>query len=144
MSLYHMMNGVNPCTFFVLPVFGKHPDSFPRFRDCNLYMDEENNRKVIQILTRTGGGNREHYAEGNEKMKLLPGFINDEDAEWDCTYAIWEYKVPEEWKEDVDKFINGKIKEFSQAYKDRLYEVYPKLSDTFDKLFNESEEEDAN
>ena len=28
------MNGVNPATFFILPMLGKHPDEFPRFRDC--------------------------------------------------------------------------------------------------------------
>ncbi len=34
MSLYNMINGVNPATFFILPMLGKHPDEYPRFRDC--------------------------------------------------------------------------------------------------------------
>lgn len=34
MSLYNMLNGVNPCTFLILPMLGKHPDEYPRFRDC--------------------------------------------------------------------------------------------------------------
>ena len=34
MSLYNMINGVQPAAFFVLPMLGKHPDEYPRFRDC--------------------------------------------------------------------------------------------------------------
>jgi hypothetical protein len=35
MSLYNMMNGANPATFFILPMLGeKHPEQYPRFRDC--------------------------------------------------------------------------------------------------------------
>ena len=29
-----MINGVQPATFFLLPMLGKHPDEYPRFRDC--------------------------------------------------------------------------------------------------------------
>ena len=35
-----------------------------------------------------------------------------------------------------EKITAGKLKEISQDYKDRLYAVFPKLKDTFDKLFN--------
>lgn len=34
MSLYNMVNGMNQATFFVLPMLGRHPDEYPRFRDC--------------------------------------------------------------------------------------------------------------
>lgn len=29
-----MINGVNQATFYILPMLGKHPDEYPRFRDC--------------------------------------------------------------------------------------------------------------
>ncbi len=59
MSLYNMINGVNPATFFILPMLGKHPDEYPRFRDCFVGEDQ----KSIEILTRVGGGNR-HCGNG--------------------------------------------------------------------------------
>lgn len=134
MSLYNMINGVNPATFFILPVFGKHPDAYPRFRDCGI--SEKDGRDIIQILTRTGGGNREGYQAENEELKSMTGYIEDQDADWDETYAVWSYEVPEEFKSDISKIMAGKIKEIGPEYKKRLYEVYPKLKDTFDKLFN--------
>ena len=70
MSLYNMVNGVKPTTFFVLPMLGKHPDEYPRFRDCFL-SDEEHPQydDHIHIYTRTGGGNREGYEAENDAMR---------------------------------------------------------------------------
>lgn len=43
-----MINGVNPATFYILPMLGNHPDWYPRFRDCWV----ENGQ--IAVLTRVG------------------------------------------------------------------------------------------
>jgi len=47
------MNGVNPCVFFILPMLGKHPEEYPRFRDC-FVVDEEHPEydNCIHIYTR--------------------------------------------------------------------------------------------
>ena len=49
-----MINGVNPATFLFLPMLGKHPDEYPRFRDC--FISEDETQKIV--FTRVGGGNR--------------------------------------------------------------------------------------
>ena len=55
MSLYNMLFGVTPATFFFFFLLGKHPDEYPRFRDCFLndeYLPEYDNH--IHVYTRTG------------------------------------------------------------------------------------------
>lgn len=68
MSLYNMICGVNPAAFFILPMLGKHPDEYPRFRDCFVSDDETS----IEVLTRVGGGNRGY---GEEELMKHPALI---------------------------------------------------------------------
>ena len=129
MSLYNMINGVNPATFFILPMLGeKHPDNYPRFRDC--FVDDNE----IHVYTRVGGGNRD-CGYGEEELQTHPNYLRDEDDENDCTYATYVFSVPKEWQEDFDKITSGNLKEISQNYKDRLYAVFPKLKHQFDNIF---------
>lgn len=129
MSLYNMINGVNPATFFILPMLGeKHPDNYPRFRDCFV----DNNE--IHVYTRVGGGNR-NCEFGEEELQQHPNYLRDFDDEYDSTYATYVFSIPDEFKNDFDLITSGKIKEISEVYKERLYKVYPKLKDTFDKIF---------
>ena len=129
MSLYNMLNGVNPATFFILPMLGqKHPDNYPRFRDCFV------NNNEIHVYTRVGGGNR-NCEFGEEELQQHPNYLRDFDDEYDSTYATYVFSIPDEFKNDFDLITSGKIKEISEAYKERLYKVYPKLKDTFDKIF---------
>jgi len=147
-----MINGVNPATFFILPMIAeKHPDNYPRFRDCFigelLNSDEDDqfgipkkktdDSKTISIYTRTGGGNRSDYYEQINEIRAIPGFIKDYDDDFDSTFMTFLFAVPDEFKSDFDLITNGKIKEISENYKSRLYKVFPKLKDTFDKIFSE-------
>jgi len=130
MSLYNMMNGVNPATFFILPMLGeKHPDNYPRFRDC--FITEEDK---ICVYTRVGGGNR-NCGYGEDELYDHPNYLNTEDDDYDSTYASYYFSVPEEWKVDFGKIKEGNLSEVSTNYQERLYNVFPKLTDTFDKLF---------
>jgi hypothetical protein len=122
MSLYHLVNGVNPATFLILPMMGKHPDEYPRFRDCFISKD-----KNILILTRCGGSNRGAYDD--EWMAKLPNFVKTYDAEDDSSYAFYEYTVPEEWKEDFNKILAGEKP--SEKYVDQMCKVFPKLEEKF-------------
>lgn len=136
MSLYNMLNGANPATFFVLPMLGKHPDEYPRFRDCFIGDDERPELKDhIHVYTRTGGGNRECYEAENQAMREMPGFVTDYDDSFDCTFASWVFRVPERWKADYDKITAGNIKDVSIEYQSELRRVYPKLADTWDNMF---------
>lgn len=136
MSFYNMVNGVNPVAFFILPMLGKHADEYPRFRDCFL-SDAEHPEydDHIHVYTRTGGGNREGYEAENAEMTSMPDYVTDFDDSYDCTYASWVFRVPERWKDDFAKFKEGRILEFSDAYKAEVKRVYPKLADKFDEIF---------
>lgn len=133
MSLYNIMNGVNQATFFILPMLGeKHPDSYPRFRDC--FVNIENGEPEIHVYTRVGGENRDE-GFGEEELYKHPNYIATWDDDFDSTYATYSFSVPAEWRKDFDLILEGKIKEISPEYKARLYTVFPKLKETFDKLF---------
>ena len=71
--MYQMMNGVNEAVFTLLPMLGRHPDEYPRFRDCFAMMEgkPEYNTGYIFVLTRTGGGNRDSYKDENLQMEIL-------------------------------------------------------------------------
>ncbi len=138
MSLYNMINGVNPCAFFVLPMLGKHPDEYPRFRSCFIADPEHpeyNNH--IHVYTRTGGGNREGYEAENDAMRAMPTFVTDFDDSYDSTFASWVFSVPEQWKADFEKFVNGDAKNFSPEYRAGMDRIYPKLVEKFAEMFGE-------
>lgn len=85
MSLYNMLFGVNPHAPMLLGFLGIGADEVPRFRDA-FYREGK-----IVIHTRTGGGNREAYEAENEALTRLPGYVRDEDDNFDCTYANFYY-----------------------------------------------------
>jgi hypothetical protein len=129
--MYNLINGVNPASFLILPMLGKHPEEYPRFRDC--FVDKDSN---ICIYTRIGGGNRENYKEEIEEMRYHSSFIKDFDDDGDCTYATFVFSVPEKWKIDFEKIMNNNIKNISKEYKTQMKKVYPKLAGKFDEMFN--------
>ena len=130
MSLYHLMNGVNPATFLILPMLGKHPEEYPRFRDCFVTED-----KHILILTRVGGGNR-NTGFGEEVMEQDPLFVKTYDADWDSTYGYYEFRVPEQWQADFDRLMVGEKP--SKEYLDQMCKVYPKLEEKFRAHYGEN------
>jgi hypothetical protein len=152
MSLYNLVNGANPATFFILPMLGKHPDEYPRFRDCFAGITDNSDSEkdqfgiplkvnditqhYITIYTRTGGGNRNDYQDQNNEMANMPEYVKDYDDNFDSTFAYWIFKVPEKYITDYIKILDGKLTEISDNYKSKLYEVYPKLKNKFDLMFS--------
>ena len=142
-NMYNMVHGVNPCTFLILPMLSKHPDEYPRFRDC--FMNDESREDLgekIFVYTRVGGGNRESYREEIERLINMPTYITDYDDSFDSTYAMFVFDVPEEYKEDFD-IISGRSKKegnimsiISEKYFNKMCEVYPKLIDKFKEARN--------
>ena len=109
-------------------MLGKHPEKYPRFRDCFVRDNK------IHIYTRTGGGNREYYEKENNIIRDMDGFVNDFDDSFDSTFATWVFDVPEKWETDFDKIINGDTKSISKEYRDELKRIFPKLADKFDRI----------
>lgn len=150
MSLYNMIMGMNPCTFFILPMLGRHADEYPRFRDCFLSDDEHPEyNDHIHVYTRTGGGNRRCWKEAKNRKYCECGRckiyrITKEDDDFvasfvdsfDPTYATYIFKIPKRWKFDFEKIKDGNIRDISKGYKKEIYKIYPKAKDKFDKMFN--------
>ena len=133
MSMYDMLNGMNKATFFILPMLGKHPDEYPRFRDC--FVEDG----TIAVYTRVGGDNR-GYGFGEEELYKHPNFLYTEDDDFDSTYATYYFNVPPEFEADFNLIMEDKMQEVSQAYKHQLYKIYPKLTEQFDKVFGKGGE----
>lgn len=131
MSLYNMLMGFNPACVAIMPMLGRKQEEWPRFRDC--YVTEERN---IAIYTRVGGGNRD-CGYGEEELYEDKNFLTTYDDEYDNTYATYEFKVPEKWKDDFDKILDGRSEEVSEEYINYVKEFYPKLAaeGVIDKMF---------
>lgn len=95
MSLYNILFGKNPDTKEILAALNLTEGYIERFRDC--WIDEDNGE--IVIYTRTGGGNREDFP--NEVLTSHPLYRYDEDDDFDCTYALYHFSLPEPPKEDA-------------------------------------------
>lgn len=123
-NIYNLVNGVNPATFFILPMLGNHPDWYPRYRDCWV-TDDENS---IAVLTRVGSSNK-GFGCGEEKMYNHPEYIKDEDFPEDPTYGIYYFRIPEKWKSDFDILLRKKSGKVSKEYIEECKRVFPKISD---------------
>lgn len=97
MSLYNMINGTNPLAPVVVSILGVDLQKVARMRDAYFNGDH------FVILTRTGGGNRELYSEGNSYLESIQGFVVSEDTPNDPSYAIFKYEVPEKFAYLLEK-----------------------------------------
>lgn len=121
MSLYNMINGFNPACVIIMPMLGRTQDEYPRFRDC--FVDDGK----IAIYTRVGGNNR-GCGYGEEELYKDPNFVETYDDVFDNTYATYLFNVPEKWKADFDKIMDGKIGDVSDEYYQCVTEFYPGLA----------------
>lgn len=123
MSMYNALFGFSPACFFILPMLGRKPEDYPRFRDC--YVTEDNH---IAIYTRVGGGNRD-CGFGEEVLYDDPNYIKTYDDDFDSTYGTYEFSVPEKWKADFDLILQCRFSEVSDEYVAYVEEFYPKLAE---------------
>lgn len=130
MSLYNMMCGVNPAAFFILPMLGKHPDEYPRFRDCFVGEDKQS----IEVFTRVGGNNR-GCGYGEDELMEHPNFIKTYDDDFDSTYGTYVFSVPDKWRKDFDLIMSGRLFAISDEYFNEILRIYPKLEDKLRQQF---------
>ena len=140
MSLYNLINGFNISCVLVLPMLGKKADEYPRFRDCFVSPDE----KHILVLLRVGGPNR-NQGYGEESLYKMPTFIRTYDDEEDSTYGMYEFDVPERWKDDFCYISQGDLDKVSDEYVDFVKQFYPILSKdgVIDSLFQRGDDSDG-
>lgn len=135
MSLYNMMNGVTPITCFVMPMLGKHPEEYPRFRDCFL-SDEahpEYNDHIL-VYTRVGGGNR-GCGFGEESLFDHPNFVATYDDDFDSTYGMYVFSVPEQWRADFELIKAGNLAGVSGEYQAEVRRIFPKLNERLNEIW---------
>lgn len=132
MSFYNAIFGFNPACVVFMPMLGRKQDDYPRFRDC--FLSDDNER--IVIYTRVGGNNR-GSGYGEEELIKDPNFVRTYDDDFDSTYGYYEFNVPEKWKEDFEKIVQGKMNEISDEYYNYVCKFYPKLAEegVLEKLF---------
>ncbi len=99
MSLYNMVRGYNPAAALCIGMLKLELGDIARFRDAWLSDDGTQ----ITILTRTGGGNREYYADENAQLQSHPQYIADEDDDFDCTFARFKFAAPVKFHADTAK-----------------------------------------
>jgi len=102
MSLYNMLFGVNPFSSLLLQMLETDEGKIPRYRDC--FLNEAGDEIIIH--TRTGGGNRDDYEEGNNELTKIAGYKFDEDDDFDWTYANFHYAIPEAFKDMIPVLKN--------------------------------------
>ena len=133
-GLYNIVNGYNIACVLILPMLGRKQEEYPRFRDC--FVEDG----MIAIYTRVGGGNR-GCGFGEEELYKDPNFIKTYDDDFDNTYATYLFNVPEKWKPDFNKIMDGNSKDFSDEYYNYVKEFYPVLAEKgiIDKVFRPSQ-----
>ena len=129
MSLYNMVNEFNPACIFIMPMLGRRDTEYPRFRDC--FVEDGK----IAIFTRVGGNNRD-CGFGEEELYADPNFVSTYDDEEDSTYGTYLFNVPEKWKLDFDKILDGRIEETSEEYKNYIKEFWPTMADKLAEIFD--------
>lgn len=118
MGLYNMVFGESQDAGELLSLLGLNDSDFYRYRDC--YLTEDNQ---IAVYTRGGGGNRECWSDDckdyihndgcvitiQENNQLHPLYLSDKDDAFDCTYATFFFRVPENADRELLAKINPEI-----------------------------------
>lgn len=155
MSMYNLVHGVNPFAGILLQALGITHAQVPRFRDC--WWTGEH----IVLYTRTGGGNREAYEKGgayaedhqgpwNDDLRLIEGYVRDEDDSYDTTYAAFYYTpsptladalkalpvadaTPEQrWKAFMEKLKAGQRDDQTKRVLDELQPMFDQIQGLVD------------
>jgi hypothetical protein len=130
MSLYNMLHGTDPYAGLFLKILNLNPHHIARFRDCHLNADGTE----IYLLTRTGGGNRTEYVDWWAKIRMHQDYISDRDDDYDSTFAITTFRVPDWAKKIASVQANGIEPETLQQKTERVMkELSTKSVDELEK-----------
>lgn len=129
MSLYNILHGECKNAARLQEILKLQNYNVGRYRDIGINEDGTE----ILMLTRNGGGNREHddYDEKKEGPNCYctgciityhipkhPNYLRDYDDDFDCTYAYVAYSVPDEYKEEIKAMVkkDGKMETIGEKF----------------------------
>jgi hypothetical protein len=97
-----MLHGYEPTARFVLYVLNVIPGMISRFRDA--YITLLDNEPIMVILSRTGSTSLTD--ERNNHLKDLEGFIDVNDDEFDTSFAIFRFRLPNKYHESAKEYFS--------------------------------------
>lgn len=96
------------------------------------------------IESRTGGGNREEYAEDNDAMAFDSRFVCDVDDSFDSTYALFVYEIDDdknkELKDAYEILMSNPLKEALPHRFESVSELYGRVSSALNALSNTNDD----
>ena len=123
-GLYNIIFGTNPLAGILLNIFGIDISICGRFRDFYLYKPGDDDMCAL-LVTRNGGPNRNEFNGENLILSKIRGYIFDEDAPIDNTYALFYYKIPKESAKPLGEILKEHptllvTKSFDERWEDML------------------------
>lgn len=106
-NFYNALHGYEPSATAVLQILGvRSTTEIVRFRDAYLTYRDDTNEPIMIILARTGS--TAWTDQTNDHLKELPGFIDSQDDEFDTSFALFRYTLPDdaELRELATSFLN--------------------------------------
>ena len=94
------LNGFSEECVIFLPMTGRPPLYYPRFRGCWLSED----KKRIVVYTRCGGNNR-NQGMGDEDLLKDPNFVKTYDDSYDSTYGCYEFTPRTQFAQEFERII---------------------------------------
>ena len=133
MNLYNMLHGYSSACITILPMLGRKPEDYLRFRDCVVL-----NSESIVIYARVGGNNR-GCGYGEEELLKDPNFIRTFDDAFDSTYGYYLFTVPDKWKKDFEAIMDARFFDVSDEYVEYLEQFWANIAEkgAIRKIFRE-------
>lgn len=104
----------------ILPLIGINYEAAAAFRFRDTWIERHpDDRYLVHVYTRIGGGNREDYVEAITVLRGIDGFVRDADDTYDSTYASFWFQLPDVFIEMVKEFALDPVdteKRWEQAY----------------------------
>lgn len=124
MNVDAILNGHNPIAVMILPMLGRKTRDYPMYENCFITED-----MTVAIVSKCAGKLR-GKGLGDEELAADPNFVTTYDVPENERFAVYEFRVPDEWQPDLEHIVNGEMPDVSDEYVALVKETYPRLSES--------------